>query len=80
MRRERLVRLKNEASAGKKFLGKSFLSVRFEEGAGVFEITLLALAAFGLEAAEGLEGLVELAREALAVGGRAWRWCGWCRL
>ena len=44
----------------------SFVFVEFEEG-GAFEVVLLAVAAFGLEGAELVECLLELAGEALAV-------------
>jgi len=45
----------------------SFVFVEFEEGGGAFEVVLLAVAAFGLEGAELVECLLELAGEALAV-------------
>ena len=41
--------------------------VEFEEGGGVFELAALALAAVGLDVAEVLESLLELAGEAVAL-------------
>ena len=41
--------------------------VHFEKGCGAFEIAVTALAALGLDFAKLLQGLLELAGEALAV-------------
>ena len=49
--------------------GNPFVFVEFEEGGGVFEIAALALGAVGLDVAEGVEALLELAGEALALDG-----------
>jgi hypothetical protein len=45
----------------------SFVFAVFEDAGGVFEFALLALAALGLEDAELIERLLELAGEALAI-------------
>jgi hypothetical protein len=42
--------------------GNSFVFVEFEEGGGVFEVAALALGAVGLDVAERVPGLLELAR------------------
>jgi hypothetical protein len=47
--------------------GNSFVFVEFEEGGSVFEVATLALDAFGLDVAESVHDLLELAREALAL-------------
>ena len=41
--------------------------VEFEEGGGFVEIAALAVGALGLDVAEGLEGLLELARDTMAL-------------
>jgi len=45
--------------------GNSFVFVEFEEGGGVAEVALLAVAALGLDGAELGERSLELAGEAL---------------
>ena len=45
----------------------SFVLMVYEQGGGVLEIALLALAAPGLDGAELVEGFLELAGEALAM-------------
>ena len=57
---------KNEAMVGG-IPRNSFVFVEFEEGGGVFEVATLALGAVGLDVAEGVEGFLELAREAAGV-------------
>jgi hypothetical protein len=57
---------KNEAMVGG-LPGNSFVFMEFEEGGGVFEVATLALGAVGLDVAERIHGLLELAREALAL-------------
>ena len=57
---------KNEAILGG-IVGKSFVFVEFEKGGSVFEVVFVALHAVGLDLAELLEGLLELAGEAMAV-------------
>ncbi len=47
--------------------GNSSVFVEFEEGGGVFEVAKLAVGAGGLDFAEGVEGALELAGEALAL-------------
>jgi hypothetical protein len=47
--------------------GNSFVFVVFEEGGGVFEVAALALDAVGLDIAELVDGLLELAGEPLVV-------------
>ena len=49
------------------FPGKSSVLVELEEGGGVFEVAALALGADGLDLAELVDGLLELAGEARAV-------------
>ncbi len=41
--------------------------IEFEESRGLLEVTLLLVAAFGLDFAELLQGLLELAGEAMGV-------------
>jgi hypothetical protein len=45
----------------------SFVFVEFEEGGGVFQVAPLGLGTLGLDFAEQVHGLLELAGEALAV-------------
>ena len=47
--------------------GNSFVFVEFEEGSGVFEVAAVALDAVGLDFAEVVHGLLELAGEPLVV-------------
>jgi hypothetical protein len=57
---------KNEAIVGG-LPRNSFVFVEFEEGGGVFEVAALALGAVGLDIAERVQGLLELAGEPLVV-------------
>jgi hypothetical protein len=57
---------KNEAMIGG-LPGNSFVLVEFEEGGGVFEFATLAFGAAGLDVAEVVHGLLELAGEPLVV-------------
>ena len=47
--------------------GDSFVFMEFEEGGGVVELAALAVAAVGLDVAEGGERFLELAGEAVAL-------------
>jgi hypothetical protein len=49
------------------FPRNSFVFVEFQEGGGVFEVATLALGAVGLDVAELVDGLLELAGEPLVV-------------
>ena len=57
---------KNEAMIGR-LPGNAFVLMEFQEGGGVFEVAAVALRAVGLNFAEVIECLSELAGEALAV-------------
>ncbi|HMD47962.1 MAG TPA: hypothetical protein VKG79_02645 [Bryobacteraceae bacterium] len=57
---------KNEAIIGR-VPGNCSVFVEFEEGGGVLKIAAFALGAGGLDFAEGVEGFLELAGEALAL-------------
>src|ERR1700690_939228 len=47
--------------------GNSFVLVEFEQGGGIVEVAALAVDAVGLDLAKGLEGLLELAGETMAL-------------
>ena len=47
--------------------GNSFVLVEFEQGGGIVEVAALAVGAVGLDLAKGLEGLLELAGETMAL-------------
>ena len=70
--------LKNEAIPGG-FVGNPFVFVHFEEGCGAFEVASFGFAALGLDLAEFLDGLVELARETVGVQEVSMSsWTSWC--
>jgi hypothetical protein len=57
---------KNEAMIGG-LPGNSFVFMEFEKGGGFVEIATLAVGAVGLDVAKGLQGLLELAGETMAL-------------